>query len=171
MKKFLTAFLGTSLLFMGSYGFAKMSFDSEPQAETSANIVAMVAESSDFSILAEALEAADLLETLSGEGPYTVFAPTNEAFEMLPEGTMDFLLQPDNLEMLTAILTYHVVPGKITSEDFETGPVETVNGADLTIVETQEGVNVGAGEVKETDIEAANGIIHIIDTVVLPPEN
>jgi uncharacterized surface protein with fasciclin (FAS1) repeats len=123
-----------------------------------------------FTTLVAAVEAAGLVETLKGEGPFTVFAPTDEAFAALPEGTVDSLLLPENRDMLVAILTYHVVPGAVMSGDL-TNDMEatTVQGAPVTIM-TDGGVTVNGANVVTADIEADNGVIHVIDAVILPPE-
>ena len=122
-----------------------------------------------FTTLAAALEAAGLVETLKGEGPFTVFAPTDEAFAALPEGTVDGLLADP--EALAAILTYHVVPGKVMSTDLSDGMMAaTVNGADVTVSIDGDTVMVGDATVTQADIEASNGVIHVIDAVILPPE-
>jgi len=122
-----------------------------------------------FNTLAAALEAAGLVDTLKGDGPFTVFAPTDEAFAKLPEGTVDSLLQPENRDQLIAILTYHVVPGKVYAADVvNLTAATTVNGADVMIRTSEKGVNVNDARVIKTDIGASNGVIHIIDTVILP---
>jgi uncharacterized surface protein with fasciclin (FAS1) repeats len=123
-----------------------------------------------FSTLVAAVEAAGLVETLKGEGPFTVFAPTDEAFAALPEGTVETLLQPENRDQLVAILTYHVVPGKVMSTDLTNGmEAATVQGAPVTIM-TEGGVTVNGANVVTADVEASNGVIHVIDAVILPPE-
>jgi len=122
-----------------------------------------------FTTLAAALTAGELVEVLKGEGPFTVFAPTDEAFAKLPEGTVEELVKPENKEQLVAILTYHVVPGKVMAADVvELKYAKTVNGAKLKI-NTEDGVKVGTAKVTATDIEASNGVIHVIDSVLLPP--
>ena len=122
-----------------------------------------------FTTLAAALDAADLVATLKGEGPFTVFAPTDEAFAKLPEGTIETLLKPENLDQLTAILTYHVVAGKVTAKDvFQLTTATTVNGADVAISIVDGGVRIDNANVVKTDIAASNGVIHVIDTVILP---
>jgi uncharacterized surface protein with fasciclin (FAS1) repeats len=121
-----------------------------------------------FNTLAAALTAAGLVETLKGEGPFTVFAPTDDAFAALPAGTVEDLLKPENKDKLTAILTYHVVPGKVMSTDLTNGmKAATVNGAEVTIM-TEGGVMVNDAKVTTADIEASNGVIHVIDKVILP---
>ena len=122
-----------------------------------------------FTTLAAALGAAGLVDTLKGEGPFTVFAPTDDAFAALPEGTVDDLLKPENKDKLTAILTYHVVPGAVMSGDLTNGmTATTVNGATVTIM-TEGGVTVNGANVTAADIAATNGVIHVIDAVILPP--
>lgn len=122
-----------------------------------------------FTTLVAAVEAAGLVETLKGEGPFTVFAPTDEAFAALPAGTVDDLLKPENKEKLTQILTYHVVPGKVMSTDLSNGmKAATVAGPEVTIM-TEGGVKVDAANVTSADIEATNGVIHVIDAVIMPP--
>ena len=133
------------------------------------DIVAVAIEAGEFETLAAALEAADLVSTLKGEGPYTVFAPTDEAFAKLPAGTVEHLLKPENRDQLTAILTYHVVPGEVSAAQVATlDSARTVNGAEITIRVTDAGVSVDDARVIKTDVGASNGVIHIIDTVILP---
>ena len=121
-----------------------------------------------FNTLAAALTAAGLVETLKGEGPFTVFAPTNDAFAALPAGTVEDLLKPENKDKLTAILTYHVVAGKVMSTDLTNDmKAATVNGAEVTIM-TEGGVKVNDANVTTADIEASNGVIHVIDKVIMP---
>jgi uncharacterized surface protein with fasciclin (FAS1) repeats len=132
------------------------------------NVVEIAAGNKDFSTLVTAVKAAGLAETLSGTGPFTIFAPTNEAFAKLPAGTVESLLKPENKAKLTAILTYHVVAGKVMAADVKAGKVKTVNGAEATIVTTG-GVTIDKAKVVKTDIVGTNGVIHVIDTVILPP--
>lgn len=121
-----------------------------------------------FETLVAVVEAAGLVETLKGEGPFTVFAPTDEAFAALPEGTVEDLLLPENKDQLTAILTYHVVPGKVMSGDLSDGmTAATVEGSEVTIM-TEGGVMVNDANVVQPDIEASNGVIHVIDKVIMP---
>ena len=132
------------------------------------DIVDTAAGAGTFGTLVAAVEAAGLVETLKGDGPFTVFAPTDEAFAALPEGTVEELLKPENLEQLTAILTYHVVPGKVMSGDLSNGmEAATVEGSNVTIM-TEGGVMVEEASVVTADIEASNGVIHVIDQVILP---
>ena len=118
-----------------------------------------------FKTLATALQAADLVDTLKGKGPFTVFAPTDEAFAKIPKAQLDALLA--DKAKLTAVLTYHVVPGKVMAKDVKAGKVKTVQGGELTVATTG-GVTVDGAKVTKTDIAASNGVIHVIDTVVLP---
>ncbi|MCB5199452.1 fasciclin domain-containing protein [Loktanella sp. TSTF-M6] len=131
------------------------------------DIVDTAVEAGNFTTLVAAVEAAGLVETLKGEGPFTVFAPTDEAFAALPEGTVEGLLADP--EALAAVLTYHVVPGAVMSTDLSDGMnATTVNGADVTIT-VGDSVMVNDATVTTADIEASNGVIHVIDTVILPP--
>ncbi len=139
------------------------------EAMESGTIVEVASDNPDFSTLVAAVTAADLGETLSGEGPFTVFAPTNEAFEALPAGLLDKLLLPENKEVLTQILTYHVVAGEVMSTDIEPGKVPTVEGEDITIKVTDGAVTVNGANVTTADVEASNGVIHVIDEVLVPP--
>ena len=122
-----------------------------------------------FKTLAKALQAAGLVETLKGRGPFTVFAPTDEAFAKLPAGTVENLLKPENKAKLAAILTYHVVPGKVTAAQVtKMTSAKTVNGQQLTIAANGSGVTVEGANVVKTDVAASNGVIHVIDTVMIP---
>jgi uncharacterized surface protein with fasciclin (FAS1) repeats len=134
------------------------------------DIVDVAVGAGSFNTLVAAVQAAGLVDTLKGEGPFTVFAPTDEAFAALPEGTVESLLQPENRDTLVSILTYHVVPGKVMSGDLTNGmEAATVQGAPVTIM-TEGGVTVNGANVVTADIEASNGVIHVIDAVILPPE-
>jgi len=125
----------------------------------------------DFTTLAAALEAADLISTLKGEGPFTVFAPTDAAFAKLPAGTVETLLKPENKQQLVDILTYHVVPGKVLAADVVgLDEAKTVNGKMIDVVVEGEAVKVNQANVTATDVAASNGVIHVIDQVILPPE-
>ena len=133
----------------------------------SKDIVDTAIDAGSFTTLVAAVQAAGLVDTLKGEGPFTVFAPTDEAFAALPEGTVESLLADP--EALSAILTYHVVAGKVMSTDLSDGMMAaTVNGAEITIG-TMNGVTVNGANVVIADIEASNGVIHVIDAVILPP--
>jgi len=146
---------------------APMSSDAPMDEAT--DIVAIASGNEDFSTLVAAVAAAGLVETLQGEGPFTVFAPTNEAFAALPAGLVDKLLLPENKDLLVKILTYHVVAGKVMAADVAAGEVPTVEGQNITIT-TDMGVQVNGANVVTTDIEASNGVIHVIDAVILPPD-
>jgi len=121
-----------------------------------------------FSTLVAAVTAADLVETLSGTGPFTVFAPTDEAFTALPAGVLDALLLPENKAVLAQILTYHVVSGTVLAADVTDGDVATVEGSNITL-STASGVTVNGANVVSADVMASNGVIHAIDAVILPP--
>jgi uncharacterized surface protein with fasciclin (FAS1) repeats len=125
-----------------------------------------------FKTLVAAVKAADLVDTLKGDGPFTVFAPTDEAFAKLPKGTIEELLKPENKDKLKAILTYHVVPGKVMAADvikLDGKKVKTAQGSPVTIKVDGGNVMVGDATVTKTDIQTSNGVIHVIDTVLLPP--
>lgn len=122
-----------------------------------------------FNTLAAALEAAGLVDTLKGDGPFTVFAPTDAAFAKLPEGTVESLLKPENREQLVSILTYHVVAGSVTAADVvKLNEATTVNGSNVEITVADGSVMVDNANVVKTDIMASNGVIHVIDSVILP---
>lgn len=132
------------------------------------DIVDTASAAGDFGTLLAAAEAAGLVETLKSEGPFTVFAPTDAAFAALPEGTVEDLLKPENKEALAAILTYHVIAGKVMSTDLtDEMEAETVNG-DTVIIDLDNGVMVDGANVTAADIEATNGVIHVIDAVIMP---
>jgi uncharacterized surface protein with fasciclin (FAS1) repeats len=134
----------------------------------SKDIVDTAVEAGTFETLVAAVQAAGLVDTLKGDGPFTVFAPTDEAFAALPEGTVEDLLLPENQDQLTAILTYHVVPGKVMSTDLmDDMEAETVQGSSVTI-DLDNGVMLENANVTTADIETSNGVIHVIDTVIMP---
>ncbi|QFT84444.1 Immunogenic protein MPT70 precursor [Halomonas sp. THAF12] len=134
-----------------------------------ADIVDTAVEAGQFETLVAAVKAANLVETLKGEGPFTVFAPTDEAFAALPVGTVDDLLKPENRDTLTAVLTYHVVPGKVMAEDaMAADSATTVQGQDISITTMDGQVMVNDATVIQPDIEASNGVIHVIDGVLMP---
>lgn len=144
----------------------------DPSAAPSGNSVVDVAASdASFSTLVQAIEAAGLAEPLASGGPYTIFAPTNEAFEALPDGTLETLLQPENQDLLAQVLAYHVVPQEVMAADVATGEVPTVAGPSISVVvdEASGEVMVNEAMVIQTDIQADNGVIHAIDQVILPP--
>ncbi len=138
---------------------------SAPQTD----IVDTAVSAGSFKTLVTAVQAADLVETLKGDGPFTVFAPTDAAFAKLPEGTVESLLKPENKDKLVQILTYHVVPGKIMAGDIAGKQLaaKTVEGQNLQVNATQ-GVKINNASVTTADVEASNGVIHVIDTVLLP---
>ena len=172
----IAAALSFSLAACGSdsEGASDPTTTTEAAAAETGTIVEIASGNDDFSTLVAAVTAADLVETLSGDGPFTVFAPTNAAFEALPDGTVDTLLEPENKDQLAGILTYHVVAGKVMAADLSDGQeVETVQGGILTVgidgdTVTLTDENGGTVNVVDTDIEASNGVIHVIDGVVLP---
>jgi uncharacterized surface protein with fasciclin (FAS1) repeats len=133
------------------------------------DIVDTAVAAGDFNTLAAALQAADLVDTLKGDGPFTVFAPTDAAFAKLPAGTVDTLLKPENKDQLIAVLTYHVVPGKVTAEDVvNLSSATTVNGQDIDIKVMDGAVHIDNATVAKADIMTSNGVIHVIDEVILP---
>ena len=137
------------------------------QSET---IVDVAASNTAFSTLVTAVKAAGLVETLSGKGPFTVFAPTNEAFAALPKGTLEMLLKPENRDSLRKVLTYHVVSGDLMAKDLKSGKVATVEGNSVTLQVNKNGVKVNGINVIKADVKATNGVIHAIDRVLLPPD-
>ncbi len=139
----------------------------EPK-EKAKDIVAVAAGNGSFNTLVAAVKAAGLVETLQGPGPFTVFAPTDEAFAKLPKGTVEDLLKPENKAKLVSILTYHVLAGKVMAADVKTMKAKTVNGQSLDVKVTDGAVTVDNAKVVKTDVAASNGVIHVIDTVVLP---
>ena len=134
------------------------------------DIVETAAAAGDFQTLLAAAEAAGLVDALKGDGPLTVFAPTDEAFGKLPEGTVANLLKPENKDQLVSILTYHVVPGKVMAEQVVSGTVKTANSlqGDTIDISLENGPMVDGANIIATDIEASNGVIHVIDSVILP---
>ncbi|WP_050526890.1 fasciclin domain-containing protein [Pseudorhodobacter aquimaris] len=133
------------------------------------DIVDTAIDAGSFTTLVAAVEAAGLVDTLKGEGPYTVFAPTDEAFAALPAGTVENLLLPENKDALAAVLTYHVVPGKVMSTDLTEGMMApTAQGSEVTIT-LDGGAKVNDANITAADIEASNGVIHVIDAVIMPP--
>ena len=135
------------------------------------DIVDTAVEAGQFNTLAAALTAAGLVDTLKGAGPFTVFAPTDEAFAKLPAGTVENLLKPENKQQLTDILTYHVVAGKVMAADVAgLDEAKSVNGKMIDVEAAGGSVKVNGSNVTTADVAASNGVIHIIDTVILPPE-
>ncbi|HSF90806.1 MAG TPA: fasciclin domain-containing protein [Paracoccaceae bacterium] len=156
--------------FIALAGAASLSFSAHAYAAGhSMDIVDTAVSAGSFTTLVAAVEAAGLVETLKSEGPFTVFAPTDEAFAALPEGTVESLLLPENLDQLVAILTYHVSPGKVMSADIAGQMLEvaTVQGSTAEINATN-GVMIDGANVISADIEASNGVIHVIDAVIMP---
>lgn len=150
------ALLLATTAFAGSYG-------------KKSDIVDTAVANGNFTTLAAALEAGDLIDTLKSEGPFTVFAPTDAAFAKLPDGTVEMLLMPENKDKLVAILTYHVVAGKVSAADVVTlDSATTANGSDVNINVRDDSVFINDSRVVMTDIRASNGIIHVVDTVILP---
>ena len=132
------------------------------------DIVDTAVEAGSFKTLVAAVKAAGLVDTLKSEGPFTVFAPTDEAFAKLPKGTVATLLKPENKQKLVDILTYHVVSGKVMAADVKAGEVVTVNGSSLTVSLKNGNVFVDNAQVTKTDVNASNGVVHIIDSVLIP---
>ena len=166
MKHILTLALLTTLggLFAGCQAADKPNNSEAKHGD----IVAVASGAGSFNTLTAALKAAGLAETLQGPGPFTVFAPTDEAFAKLPKGTLEDLLKLENKAKLAGILTYHVLPGKVMAADVTTMKAKTVNGQELDVRVNDGKVMVGNATVTKTDIAASNGVIHVIDTVVMP---
>ena len=155
-----------------SAALSKGSIEDADETETifSETIVDLASKDpANFSTLVAAINAAGLVETLNGEGPFTVFAPTNEAFAALPAGVLDALLLPENKDALIKILTYHVVPGTVLAADIADGDVATVEGQNVTL-STANGVTVNGAKVVTADVIASNGVIHVIDAVLVPSD-
>jgi uncharacterized surface protein with fasciclin (FAS1) repeats len=159
MKRFLTA----SVVAV-SLGLAAVS-------ARAADIVETAVAADDFNTLVAAVQAAELAEVLQSPGPFTVFAPTDEAFAKLPDGTVENLLKPENREMLVAVLTYHVIPGQVMADQVvgQKVSVDTVEGSQVHVNGSSGTVYVNDAQVIATDIVADNGVIHVIDTVIMPP--
>ena len=178
MKKLIMAAIaGTTMAFMacGNADQSKSTAETKTEAvaeksekEEPLNIVEMAMQNEEFSTLVAAVKAAGLVDALSGEGPFTVFAPTNEAFAKLPEGTVEELLKPENKEKLASILTYHVVPMKVMAKDVKTMMATTVNGSEIDVKVQESSVWVDQAMVTSTDIVCSNGVIHVINEVIMP---
>ncbi|MDJ0878684.1 MAG: fasciclin domain-containing protein [Halieaceae bacterium] len=172
LKKLVAAVAVTTMLPAAITAVAGHHGDHEKAAEysmTKPTIVEIAAGNDDFSTLVAAVQAADLAEVLQGDGPYTVFAPTNEAFAALPEGTVEMLLKPENKQKLVDVLTYHVVAGEVYAKDVVTlDSATTVQGGDVKISTHDGMVMIDNAHVVSTDIAASNGVIHVIDAVILP---
>lgn len=165
MKTILKIAVISQLLLAATFAAA----DHHGMKKPSADIVDTAVAAGKFETLAAALGAAGLVDTLKGDGPFTVFAPTDEAFAKLPEGTVAELLKPENKDKLIAILTYHVVPGKVAAKDVvKLSEATTVNGADVSINVKGDAVMIDNATVIMADVEASNGVIHVIDSVILP---
>lgn len=165
-SRFLIAICSLGLLVTSSLAWGAEPGTSAGQKD----IVDTAVAAGQFKTLATALKAAGLVDTLKGAGPFTVFAPTDEAFAKLPKGTVETLLKPENKERLVAILTYHVVAGKVTSADVvKVKQAKTVQGQSVA-VDATEGVKINNAKVVKADIGASNGVIHVIDAVLLPKE-
>lgn len=171
MKK-LIATISVLVLFGAAVSLAQADNQGYSAEQAADDIVATAAGNPDFSTLVTALQTAGLVEPLQGEGPFTVFAPTNAAFDALPEGALDSLLQEENRGNLTAILAYHVVGGQVMSGDIPEGStdVPSAQGTTLRVEKTDAGVTVNGANVITADIETSNGVIHVIDAVVVPGE-
>ncbi len=143
----------------------------EASATGMQDIVALAASNDDLSTLVTAVKAAGLAETLQGDGPFTVFAPTNEAFEALPEGLLDELLKPENKEKLVKVLTYHVIPSEVMSSQLKDGMTSaSVEGEDVKFMKQGDSFTVEGAEIEKADIDASNGVVHVISQVILPPD-
>jgi uncharacterized surface protein with fasciclin (FAS1) repeats len=162
---FITKFVSIAVLSLALFTASASAMHHE-SAEL--DIVTTAAGNPAFSTLVAAVKAAGLVETLQGKGPFTVFAPTNDAFAKLPAGTVEDLLKPENKDKLVAILTYHVVAGKVMAADVvKLSNATTVQGSDI-MIDTSDGVKVNNATVIQTDLETKNGVIHVIDTVIIP---
>lgn len=148
--------------------FTALAYNHGGSHKEKADIVDTAVAAGGFDTLVAAVKAAGLVETLKSEGPFTVFAPTDEAFAALPEGTVESLLLPENKDMLVSVLTYHVVAGKFMAADVASGEVPTVNGETATVEVSDSGVTIEGANVVKTDIGTSNGVIHVIDAVILP---
>jgi len=166
MKALITSFFLFAITFT-----ALANTNPEPPKKTADDDIVSLAVNTEFlSTLVAAVKAGDLVDVLQGDGPFTVFAPTNEAFAALPAGTLENLLKPENKETLISILTYHVVAGEVKSTDLSNGmKAATVNGAEVTVTINDMGVMINGAKVTAADIEASNGVVHVIDKVILPP--
>ena len=172
MKSFVVLFslCATVAACGGEAATAKPAQDTTQSATMTKDIVDTAAGAGQFKTLVAAIQAADLESTLRGPGPFTVFAPTDEAFAKLPPGTLDSLLKPEAKAKLQSILTYHVVPGNVASTDaVKLSSAKTVNGKELKLVASGSSLKVDSATVVKADVRASNGVIHVIDTVVLPP--
>jgi uncharacterized surface protein with fasciclin (FAS1) repeats len=156
----------TPSLFAGECAASKNA--STAMSKSDKDVVAVASGAENFKTLVAAVKAAGLVETLQGKGPFTVFAPTDAAFAKLPAGTVENLLKPENKEKLAAILTYHVVAGKVLAADVKTMDVKTVQGQSAKLKVSDGAVTIDSANVIKTDLLADNGVIHVIDSVLLP---
>ncbi|GMQ29010.1 fasciclin domain-containing protein [Algoriphagus confluentis] len=164
MKKFLSILMVLTVVLASSFTNKTASVH-----EVDADIVDLAVQTEFLSTLVAAVKAGDLVDVLKGDGPFTVFAPTNDAFAKLPAGTVENLLKPENKAQLVAVLTYHVVPGKVMSSTLKDGmKAKTVQGQEVTISLKDGKAMVNNATVTAADIEASNGVVHVIDTVILP---
>ena len=169
MRNLFVKFLASAVAFGALAGVSNAAHHEGGHSMAKKDIVATAVANGNFKTLAAALKAAGLVETLQGDGPFTVFAPTDAAFAKLPEGTVETLLKPENKDKLIAVLTYHVVPGKVMAKQAVTlDGAETVNGESLTLAVKGDKLRVDNATVVLADVEASNGVIHVIDNVVLP---
>ena len=157
-----------NLLLTAATAVAILSQPALAEPNTKADIVDVAVKADSFKTLVAAVKAAGLVDVLKGDGPFTVFAPTDEAFKKLPEGTVESLLKPENKDKLVSILKYHVIPAKVMAKDVKSGKVKTVLGKEVNINASKWGVKVDNAKVIKTDVAASNGVIHVIDQVILP---
>ena len=168
MKVFRLALVAAAAAFSASPAVAQ---EAEYAKGKQMDIVDVAVSAGSFETLVAAVKAAGLVEVLKGDGPFTVFAPTDEAFAALPKGTVETLLKPENKDKLIAILTYHVVPGKVMAKDVvKLSSAKTVQGQSVKVKASDKGVMIDGARVLKTDIPASNGVIHVIDAVILPSE-
>ncbi|MBZ2193951.1 fasciclin domain-containing protein [Pseudoalteromonas arctica] len=164
-KKITTALLFTT----ASLGFTTMAYADHHGMKK--DVVEVAVENGSFTTLVAAVKAAGLVETLQGKGPFTIFAPTDAAFSKLPEGTVEMLLKPENKDKLTAVLTYHVVSGKVMAADvMNVDSAKTLQGQSVMVKADSMSVMINDAKVVKADVKASNGVIHVIDTVLLPKE-
>ncbi len=156
----------TPSLFAGECSASKSA--SAATCAAGKDLVSVASGADNFKTLVAAVKAAGLVETLQGKGPFTIFAPTDAAFAKLPAGTVESLLKPENRDKLVAILKYHVLSGKVLAADVKTMDAKTVQGQSVKLVVSDTGVTVDGAKVVKTDVLAENGVIHVIDTVILP---
>lgn len=157
-------------ILFGTLVIANNSYAAKGLEEKDGDIVDVAVSTKFLSTLVDAVKAGDLVGTLKGDGPFTVFAPTNEAFAALPDGTLETLLMPKNRDRLIEILTYHVVAGKVLSSDLSDGmKAKTVEGSDIIVHINDSGVKINDANVAAADIMASNGVVHVIDRVIIPP--